>query len=387
MHEESVEKLFKTGSWPVTPPNPMEDGVEEQHKEVVKYIRELKDTALEISKILGDISMFKPPPAPLFLTGDSGDGGDGGDDGDDDEGAAAAAAMDVDQPDGVHHKKRKRRRIADGQSGSGIPTREVNEFLERLAHMEGLLSTLENDINEHSRETREEFEQLVEAKLDEFQNAREEEERRKSEDERRQMQDLEQEIAITGEQVGELAVEIGDLIMRVGKLEVEVGVSRKGRQESFEKVLEVWFLFFSFFALGPLLIFFFFFKQVEQRLQEYISTRESNIQIIQTFEKALNAYTSRPPSPPATPLNTLPPFDYIFQHLEEPITQTLRSHLVPVIEGLRKDVEDMVKTQNEELYSTLWNKITLTLEVLEMIQSRINAGDIVGSAEQLAGKG
>lgn len=56
--------------------------------------------------------------------------------------------------------------------------------------------------------------------------------------------------------------------------------------------------------------------------------------------------------------------------------QSLRSYLVPAIEDLRKDVEKMVHTQNAELYSTLWNKMTVTLKVLEMIQSKINNGDI-----------
>jgi hypothetical protein len=56
--------------------------------------------------------------------------------------------------------------------------------------------------------------------------------------------------------------------------------------------------------------------------------------------------------------------------------ESFRSHLVPVIEDLRKDLENMVQTQNAELYSTLWNKITVTLKVLEMIQSRINQGDV-----------
>jgi hypothetical protein len=58
------------------------------------------------------------------------------------------------------------------------------------------------------------------------------------------------------------------------------------------------------------------------------------------------------------------------------MVQSLRSHVVPYVEELRNDVEDMVHTQNAELYSTLWNKITITLKVLEMIQSRINQGDI-----------
>lgn len=122
---------------------------------------------------------------------------------------------------------------------------------------------------------------------------------------------------------------------------------------------------------------------MERRLQEFISTREANVHVIQTFEKALNAYTSRLPSPPATPLHAIPPFDYIVQSLEEPMIQAIRSNLVPAIEDLRKDVEDMVRTQNAELYSTLWNKITVTLKVLEMIQSKINQGDI--EPQSLAG--
>jgi hypothetical protein len=247
LHEETLDKLFKTGSWPIAPPTAVEDGVEEKHKEVMKYIQELKDTALQMSKILGDISMFKSsPPPPLFLSEDS----DG-------------APMDVDQPgdDNAGRKSLKRRRVSnnlDERSAPSMPTREeLDVFLERLGHMEGLVSTLQNDINEHGREAREEFEQLVDTKLDEFQAAREEAERRRLEEEQRQMQVLEQDITVTGEQVGELASEIGDLIIRVGKLEVGVGASRKGRQESVEKVLEVGFfslLYFSFFLfdLNPL---------------------------------------------------------------------------------------------------------------------------------------
>ena len=227
-HEETKVKLFKTGSWPAGPSTAVEDGVEEKHKEVVKYIQELKDTSLQMRKILGEISMFKsPPPPPLFLEDDS----DG-------------APMDVNQPDdwNAPRESLKRKRLLDGQSAPPMPTREeLDGLLERLAHMEGLIFTLQNDINEHSQEAREEFEQFVDTKFDEFQAAREEAERQRLEEERRLMQALDQDITVTGEQVGELASEIGDLIARVDKLEVDVGASRKGRQESMEKVLEVGF--------------------------------------------------------------------------------------------------------------------------------------------------
>ena len=238
LYDESVDRLFKTGSWPVAPLRAVEDDVEEKHKEVVQYIQELKDTALHMSKILGDISMFKSPPLqPLFLSGDSDGEGD--------------TAMDVDQPDGDNTRRQslKRRPTLDRREGSTpSPTQqELEEFLARLAHMEGLISTLENDINEHGRDAREEFEQLVDTKLDEFQAAREEAEKQKLEAEQQHIQNLEEDITLTGEQVGELASEIGNLIMRVGKLEVDVKVLRKGKEESFEKVLEVSFFSFLFF--------------------------------------------------------------------------------------------------------------------------------------------
>ena len=236
LYEESLDKLFKTGSWPAAPPIAVEDGVEEKHKEVMEYVQELKDTALEIGKILGDISMYKSSP-PLFLPDDS----DG-------------APMDVDQLDDENGRRTslKRRHISnlDGRSAPSMPTQEeLDVFLERLAHMEGLISTLQNDINEHGREAREEFEQLVDTKLDEFQAVREEAERQRLEEDQRQRQNLEQDITITGEQVGELASEIGDLIMRVDKLEVDVGASRKGRQESLEKVMEVCSFFVTTFLI------------------------------------------------------------------------------------------------------------------------------------------
>jgi chromosome segregation ATPase len=234
-HEETVDKLFKTGSWPVGLPTAVEDDMEEEkRKEVMKYIQELNDTALQMSKILEDISMFKlppPPPPPLFLSDES----DG-------------APMDVDQPDDDNtlRKSLKRRRILDGRSAPSMPTREeLDRFLDRLAHMESLISTLQNDINEHGREEREEFEQLVDTKLDEFQAVREEAERQRLEEEQRQTQALEQEITTMGGEVGELASEIGDLIIRVDKLEMDVGASRKEREESKKKLSEVGF--FPFF--------------------------------------------------------------------------------------------------------------------------------------------
>ena len=237
VHEENMSKLFKTGLWPVAPPTAGDDGAEEKHKEVITFIQELKNAASHMRDTLKEISMIKPPPPPLFLSDDS----DG--------------AMEVDQPDDDNARKSlKRRRLSDGRSAPAVPTQEEMEgFLERLAHMEGLISTLQNDINEHGREARDEFEQLVDTKLDEFQAVREEAERQRLEEEQQQMQGLEQDISLMGEQVGELASEIGDLVTRVDRLEVGVTASRKGRQESLEKVLEVGFFASSFLSEPPFL--------------------------------------------------------------------------------------------------------------------------------------
>jgi len=79
----------------------------------------------------------------------------------------------------------------------------------------------------------------------------------------------------------------------------------------------------------------------------------------------------RPASPPPTP--TVPPPAFILQALEEPLTRAVRMSIQPIVEELRNDVEKLIQTKNGELYSTVWDKISGTLRVVEMIRARVSS--------------
>ncbi|KAF8163749.1 hypothetical protein B0H34DRAFT_696674 [Crassisporium funariophilum] len=353
-HQNALDKLLKSDSWPMVPPA-VDDRMDEKHAEIVQYIKELKDMTGEMSKILGDIAVFRPPPSISWAGED-----------DADENAQNDMAMDIDQ--GAPATSRKRRRLSENLEGpdgghAQMPSQgELNDFLERLVLLEGETSTLQNDSNAHNQEMRAEFEDLLEAKMEELNLTRADEEKKAREEEEQVLNGVRRDIDQTGQEVGELANEIADLIVRVGAMEVDLDKEKRERQESFDKVL-----------------------QVEQRLQEYTSTRETNARTIQTFQAALAAYTSRPPSPPASP--RMPSSTYILQSLEEPLVQAMRSNIMPVVEEVRGQMEKLVQAQSEELYKTLWGRINMTLKVLETIQSKIDE-DSVGSrqaAQALAG--
>jgi hypothetical protein len=64
-------------------------------------------------------------------------------------------------------------------------TGKVHHWHQCQLEKEGRVSTLQNDINKHRREAKEEFEQLVGTKLKEYKARREEKDRQRLEEEQR----------------------------------------------------------------------------------------------------------------------------------------------------------------------------------------------------------
>jgi len=116
---------------------------------------------------------------------------------------------------------------------------------------------------------------------------------------------------------------------------------------------------------------------MQQRLQAYADAREKDLKEIGALNAALSAHITRPPSPPASP-RTLPP-EYILQVIEEPLLESVRSNIEPLIHQLRGSIQDMLCTQNAEMYDTLWGKLSLTLRMVEAISARISQREAGGS--------
>jgi hypothetical protein len=91
---------------------------------------------------------------------------------------------------------------------------------------------------------------------------------------------------------------------------------------------------------------------------------------------ALAAHLANPP--PLPPPTTIPQ-EYILQILDEPIQDAVRSHIKHLLDRLRTDVATLMRTKNEELHTTLWGKVTMTLKMVDAIARKVNqeSGDTV----------
>jgi hypothetical protein len=90
----------------------------------------------------------------------------------------------------------------------------------------------------------------------------------------------------------------------------------------------------------------------------------------EALSAALTAHLNRPPSPPSSP--AVIPQEYILQILDEPIQDSVRAHIKQLLNRLRTDVENMMRTKNEELYGTLWGKLALTLRMVDAVARKVN---------------
>jgi hypothetical protein len=71
-------------------------------------------------------------------------------------------------------------------------------------------------------------------------------------------------------------------------------------------------------------------------------------------------------------MSTVSPPTLILQALNDSLTRAMRMSIQPLIEELRNDIEKLIKTKNGELYSTVCDKISQTLGVLEMTRARMS---------------
>jgi hypothetical protein len=101
-------------------------------------------------------------------------------------------------------------------------------------------------------------------------------------------------------------------------------------------------------------------------MREQMERDKSKTEALGAALRAHLSHASSPPSPPPIPQ------EYILQVLDEPIKDSVRAHIKHALEGLRADVETLLRTKNDELYDALWGKLTLTLKMVEAIARRVN---------------
>jgi len=170
-----VESLVQSGYWPVKP-SPVgsdSDRVQHNHEEIVKYVKNLHETATEMKTILGEINGLKPPPK-LFLPDSSDDElwADKTMDVDEEENHPVASSSSKTLVNKAILPTRKNRQVSQPEPekvGEQIPTQtELDDVLESLRRLETMVDTLQTDAIEHEREMIEEFEDRLSSKVEDI---------------------------------------------------------------------------------------------------------------------------------------------------------------------------------------------------------------------------
>lgn len=249
-NDRHVESLIQSGYWPVLPPstNTETDRLQKDHEEIVKYVKDLHQTANEMKTVLGEITGLKQPPK-LFLP-DSSDEEYGPDDTMDvDENRPVASSSSKTLVNKPLLPTRRRSQPQPEKVGDHTPTKaELTEVLEQLQKLEGMADTLQNDAIEHDREVKDDFEQRLSNKAEAINTKRKEELQARDEKRKRhdattvaRIKSMKEEVGVTGAQVGELAEDMGDILLKVDRLQAELDGHREGREESMKRVQEVGF--------------------------------------------------------------------------------------------------------------------------------------------------
>lgn len=85
----------------------------------------------------------------------------------------------------------------------------------------------------------------------------------------------------------------------------------------------------------------------------------------------MKTYTEDSPQPAMPGLT----HDQIIHLMDEPLLDIVRAHIRPLLEQLRNKVQEMLSTQNSEMYKVLWGKLSLTLRMVETISKRLERID------------
>ena len=254
-YEDAMREIIERGTWPIgPPPNEGEDRekMQREYGEILKYVKELKEAAMSMGKMLGDIAGMKSMPVLPVVAGAAEDANEE----DDDMYATEEDRMEVDRDandamivEGAgagQLASRKRRRVADDddQVSGGttravpqprdpdIPTREeLNQLLDRLESIEAATIDLANEITQHEREVTDSFRNEAEEIVAKVETQRKVKEAKVKERERERVDGLFEKVRgeneALGRDIGVVGDEMAKLMERINQLEVDIEKEEK----------------------------------------------------------------------------------------------------------------------------------------------------------------
>ncbi|KAF8077937.1 hypothetical protein FPV67DRAFT_1463491 [Lyophyllum atratum] len=327
--DEGITQLIKLNSWPAAPISEAEEGELARHEEMLKYVTGLEETATEMNALLIELRERKA----LELGGD------------------ATTSMDVDPQQDSSGRPLKRRRLSDSgrpEYSPGPTNADIEAMQEKFADLEARYSDFQNDMIAHDSDMLDGFKAEMDMKLLEFSQSLP----AAPTEPPGVYNDVRENIDTTGNQVAELAEGVSHLVLQSDAQYKEIEAV-KHRIEAANTVV----------------------AQMQQQFQSYTDSREQDRKTVNALEATLQAYMNHPPS------NAVPSLthDQLVVRMQEPLVDIVRATVRPLIETLRDQVQKMLNCQNQEMYKTLWSKLSLTLRMVETISQRIERAEQTGA--------
>ncbi|KAG6866923.1 hypothetical protein C0991_003838 [Blastosporella zonata] len=337
--EDAINQLIKADSWPPLPLTDAEDGELGKYTEILKNVAELKEQVASINSTFAKLRK-----------------------GDEDE-----VLMDVNPQEDPSSRPLKRRRGPESapslEPEPGPTTNELEEMCEKLSDLESVFATVLNELNAQDSDIRTDVQSQIDTFLEEFTDQL---------DSRPPLgeevyKEVKENIDSTGKDVGELAVEVSHLVISANTQQLEMESIKEHIAASKAEYAEVRLNYADPYHPSDRI-------QMQKQFQSYQESRERDRKTIAALEQALHTYKTSAPPPPPPPVLAIT-HAHLIELIEEPLLDTVRGHIQPLIEQLRQQVQLMLNTQNAEMVKTVWGKLGLTLRMVEAISKRLERLD------------
>ncbi|THH19318.1 hypothetical protein EW146_g1824 [Bondarzewia mesenterica] len=266
-----------------------------------------------------------------------------------------------------HLKRRGAAGLApDAQHALGLPAHHTDPsemddgldgLLDRIRTVDHRIAVLENDLTQHARDMSNEFDNQLDAKVDELlsdPHILAQADAAVSPRVQQALDKVSRDLTSVGTDIQELAGEVAALIQLSGDMARDNDRLKKQHQEAERRLAEL--------------------------EQDAKARSEAIAQLTQqhaTFKYALAQHLKRPPPPVPQP----PPLDLVFRAIEQPTIELVRETMKPLLLDLRQSIERLFQAQEQDLYSVVWPKLVDSMKMTELIIAWIDREDHQGLEE------
>ncbi|KAG6897583.1 hypothetical protein C0992_000171 [Termitomyces sp. T32_za158] len=247
-------------------------------------------------------------------------------------------AMDVDSSSRPLKRRRGDESDAVPPENEPGPTKEqLEQMKSRIVELESIFTTFSNELVVRDEDMQQRIQAEVESQLDVASTSAND-----------VYEEVSANIRQTGEEVGTMAAELAQLMLKADDQKKELEAVRARIATSQAQ-----------------------FQEMQNKFHQLEEERQKDRKTIAALEEAVKTYTEETPQPAVPGLT----HDQIIHLMDEPLLDIVRAHIQPLLEQLRNKVQEMLNTQNSEMYRALWGKLSLTLRMVETISKRLERID------------